>query len=154
MTHPSRHALPSSFSNQPRHSTAFAPDNVIISRNGLCHHTGIVLSSSSAPIWFPTDVWNRNLQELHQTLPPFQPIIPVSLLPYLAFILLTLTFGLAFYFSTSVRPTDLQFMPSCLMISLYSLPKGTVRESAVATLASVLGGFGTVAMFCTVGVYV
>ena len=35
-------------------------------------------------------------------MPPFQPIIPVSLLPYLAFVLLTLTFGLAFYFSTSV----------------------------------------------------
>ncbi|KAF9648544.1 hypothetical protein BDM02DRAFT_3083453, partial [Thelephora ganbajun] len=74
------------------------------------------------------------LQQLHKTLPPFQPIIPVSLLPYLAFILLTLTFGLAFYFST--------------------LPKGTVKESTVAILASVLGGFGTVAMFCTVGVYV
>jgi len=74
------------------------------------------------------------IKQLHKTLPPFQPIIPVSLLPYLAFILLTLTFGLAFYFST--------------------LPRGTVKESTVAVLASVLGGFGTVAMFCTVGVYV
>jgi len=75
-----------------------------------------------------------SIKALHKTLPPFQPIIPVSLLPYLAFILLTLTFGLAFYFST--------------------LPKGMVKESTVAVLASVLGGFGTVAMFCTVGVYV
>ena len=39
-------------------------------------------------------------------------------------------------------------------LSLPSLPKGAVKESTVAILASVLGGFGTVAMFCTVGVYV
>jgi len=43
-----------------------------------------------------------NIQELHGTLPLFRPIIPTSLLPYIAFVLLTLTFGLAFYFSTSV----------------------------------------------------
>jgi len=74
------------------------------------------------------------IRMIHKTLPPFQPIVPVSFLPYIAYILLTLTFGLAFYFST--------------------LPKGTVKESTVAILASILGGFGTVAMFCTVGVYV
>ena len=43
-----------------------------------------------------------DFQKLHQALPPFQPIVPVSFLPYLAYTLLTLTFGLAFYFSTSV----------------------------------------------------
>jgi len=74
------------------------------------------------------------IKTLHKTLPPFQPIVPASVLPYIAYILLTLTFGLAFYFSI--------------------LPKGTVKESTVAILASILGGFGTVAMFCTAGVYV
>ena len=55
----------------------------------------VPISLSTVPVvpdWF----W----QELHKTLPPFKPIIPVSLLPYLAYLLLTLTFGLAFYFST------------------------------------------------------
>jgi len=52
-----------------------------------------------------------------------------------------------------------QLNPKCdilisLSLSLSSLPKGTVKESTVAILASVLGGFGTVAMFCTAGVYV
>lgn len=38
----------------------------------------------------------------------------------------------------------------------HRLPKATlpVREAAVASLASVLGGFGVVALFCSVGVYV
>ncbi|KAG6810365.1 hypothetical protein H0H92_012173 [Tricholoma furcatifolium] len=73
---------------------------------------------------------------LHATLPPFAPIIPVALLPYIAAILLASTFALAFYFST--------------------LPKDTVpiRETAVAATASVLAGFGVVALFCSAGVYV
>ncbi|KAF9466862.1 hypothetical protein BDZ94DRAFT_1305740 [Collybia nuda] len=73
---------------------------------------------------------------LHASLPPFSPIVPVVLLPYLAFILLSATFALAFYFST--------------------LPKDTIplRETAVAATASTLAGFGVVAMFCTAGVYV
>lgn len=39
---------------------------------------------------------------------------------------------------------------------LNSLPKDTVpvREAAVATTASVLGGLGVVALFCSAGVYV
>ncbi|KAK7468419.1 hypothetical protein VKT23_002933 [Stygiomarasmius scandens] len=76
------------------------------------------------------------VKALHHSLPPFQPIISVALLPYIAFLLLALTFALAFYFST--------------------LPKSTIptKEVPVALLASVLGGFGAVAMFCTVGVYV
>lgn len=41
------------------------------------------------------------LQSLHRAIPAFSPFVPVGLLPYLAFILLTATFGLAFYFSTS-----------------------------------------------------
>lgn len=40
------------------------------------------------------------------------------------------------------------------LTSLFSLPKGVIKESKVAILASILGGFGTVAMFCTLGVYV
>ncbi|KAG7450836.1 uncharacterized protein BT62DRAFT_538442 [Guyanagaster necrorhizus] len=76
------------------------------------------------------------LKDLHNILPPFQPIIPVSLLPYIALVLLSATFTLAFYFST--------------------LPKDTIpiREMVVASTASILGGFGVVALFCTVGVYV
>ncbi|KAJ7630314.1 hypothetical protein FB45DRAFT_1027552 [Roridomyces roridus] len=76
------------------------------------------------------------LQSLYIATPAFQPLVPVALLPYLAFFLLLTTFTLGFYVST--------------------LPKDTipVRETAVATLASVLGGFGVVAMFCTAGVYV
>ncbi|KAG6820221.1 hypothetical protein H0H93_003722 [Arthromyces matolae] len=60
----------------------------------------------------------------------------IALLPYIAALLLASTFALAFYFST--------------------LPKDTipVRETVVASTASVLAGFGVVALFCSVGVYV
>jgi hypothetical protein len=36
------------------------------------------------------------------------------------------------------------------------LPKDTIPiyEAVVASIASILGGFGVVALFCTVGVYV
>ncbi|KAI0358867.1 hypothetical protein OH77DRAFT_1493860 [Trametes cingulata] len=76
------------------------------------------------------------VQALHRSAPSFSPYIPVGLLPYIAFLLLGATFALAFYFST--------------------LPKEKIpaRELAVASTASLLGGFGVVAMFCTVGVYV
>jgi len=42
------------------------------------------------------------------------------------------------------------------MLILYRLPKSGVplKELAVASTASVLGGFGVVALFCTAGVYV
>ncbi|KAK7688025.1 hypothetical protein QCA50_008395 [Cerrena zonata] len=78
----------------------------------------------------------ESIQALHKAIPPFSPYIAVGLLPYIAFFLLVATFGLTFYFST--------------------LPKDTIpiREASVATLASVLGGFGVVALFCSVGVYV
>jgi hypothetical protein len=67
---------------------------------------------------------------------PFSPLIPTSSLPYLAAILLLITFTMGFYFST--------------------LPKASIptRELSVALTASVLGGFGVVALFCSVGVYV
>ncbi|KAH9836662.1 uncharacterized protein C8Q71DRAFT_759162 [Rhodofomes roseus] len=71
----------------------------------------------------------------HAALPAFSPSVPAGLLPYLAFLLLTATFALAFYFST--LPKD----------------KIPIREAAVASLASVLGGVGVVALFCTAGVY-
>ncbi|KAH9850591.1 hypothetical protein C2E23DRAFT_887212 [Lenzites betulinus] len=73
---------------------------------------------------------------LHRATPAYAPYVPTALLPYLAFALLAATFALAFYFST--LPKD-------------RLP---VREVAVASTASLLGGFGVVAMFCTAGVYV
>ncbi|KAJ7171560.1 hypothetical protein C8R43DRAFT_978665 [Mycena crocata] len=77
-----------------------------------------------------------DLKSLYTASPAFSSLIPVALLPYIAFILLFTTFTLAFYVST--------------------LPKENipVRETAVASVASILGGFGVVALFCTVGVYV
>ncbi|KAG8220696.1 hypothetical protein J3R82DRAFT_2989 [Butyriboletus roseoflavus] len=76
------------------------------------------------------------VQALHKSLPSFTPYVSASLLPHIALVLLVSTFALAFYFST--------------------LPKDSVpiREAAVASLASILGGFGVVALFCTVGVNV
>ncbi|KIY45813.1 hypothetical protein FISHEDRAFT_76356 [Fistulina hepatica ATCC 64428] len=76
------------------------------------------------------------LATLHRTSPPFSPIVPVGLLPYLAFVLLGATFLLAFY-STVVLKSSL-----------------AAREFPSAALASLLGGFGVVALFCSVGVYV
>nr|GAT50815.1 predicted protein [Mycena chlorophos] len=77
-----------------------------------------------------------SLQSLYTSTPAFAPLIPVGLLPYLAFLLLLSTFTLGFYVST--------------------LPKATVpvHEVGLASLASILGGFGVVALFCSVGVYV
>ncbi|KIM32959.1 hypothetical protein M408DRAFT_14531 [Serendipita vermifera MAFF 305830] len=76
-----------------------------------------------------------SLQSLHESLPPFSPLIPTSLIPIIAWSLLLSSFGLGFYFTT--------------------LPKQSVpvTELLIAIVASILGGFGTVAMFCTVGVY-
>ncbi|KAF9014884.1 hypothetical protein BDQ17DRAFT_134 [Cyathus striatus] len=93
-------------------------------------------------------------QALHASLPPFAPLLPVAFLPFLAFFLLAATFTLAFYFSTYVSPLT----PSLISLTLshFSLPKASIplRESLVATTASILGGFGVVALFCSVGVYV
>ncbi|KIJ58728.1 hypothetical protein HYDPIDRAFT_102086, partial [Hydnomerulius pinastri MD-312] len=68
--------------------------------------------------------------------PPFSPYVSASLLLPIALVCLASTFALAFYFST--------------------LPKDRIplRETAVASMASVLGGFGVVALFCAVGVNV
>jgi len=76
------------------------------------------------------------IQALHRSSPPFSPYIALEFLPGFTLFLLATTFTLAFYFST--------------------LPKHTipVRETVVASIASILGGFGIVALFCTVGVYV
>ncbi|KAH7910022.1 hypothetical protein BJ138DRAFT_1114485 [Hygrophoropsis aurantiaca] len=76
------------------------------------------------------------IQLLHKSLPPFSPYLAASTLPYIALVLLASTFTLAFYFST--------------------LPKDTlpIRETAIASTASILGGFGVVALFCSVGVNV
>ncbi|KAF5312678.1 hypothetical protein D9619_003571 [Psilocybe cf. subviscida] len=76
------------------------------------------------------------VKALHHSLPAFSPLIPTSLLPYIALFTLVPTFVLAFYFST--------------------LPKDrfALREPLVAIVASALGGFGIVATFCAVGVYV
>jgi len=76
------------------------------------------------------------IQALHASLASFAPAISLNLLPYLAFILLTASFLLAFYFTT--------------------LPKHALalQEITVAVTASLLGSFGAVALFCSVGVYV
>ncbi|CAG7847841.1 SubName: Full=Uncharacterized protein {ECO:0000313/EMBL:CCA77868.1} [Serendipita indica DSM 11827] len=77
-----------------------------------------------------------SLQQLHASLPAFAPLISQSLIPYLAWSLLLTSFGLGFYFTTLPK---------------HSVP---VTEILVALVASILGGFGTVAMFCTLGVYI
>ncbi|PPQ73105.1 hypothetical protein CVT24_009441 [Panaeolus cyanescens] len=77
-----------------------------------------------------------DLKTLHYSLPAFQPSIAPNYLPYIAAFCLLPTFALAFYFST---------LPKNLL---------SLKEPAVALLASVLGGFGVVALFCSVGVYV
>ncbi|KAF5382854.1 hypothetical protein D9757_007292 [Collybiopsis confluens] len=66
----------------------------------------------------------ESIKALHSSLPPFQPLIPVALLPYIALILLASTFTFAFYSST--------------------LPKTTIpgQEIPIAVMASILGGFG------------
>ncbi|KAF8961013.1 hypothetical protein BDZ97DRAFT_1830885 [Flammula alnicola] len=78
----------------------------------------------------------QHLKALHHSLPAFSPIVPTSFLPFLAALFLLPTFALAFYFST--LPKD----------------KLALREPLVAILASTLGGFGVVALFCSAGVYV
>lgn len=92
---------------------------------------------------------------LHKTLPPFAPYVSASLLPQIALVLLVSTFALTFYFSTSVHPYSLPVFWE-LMCRSHSLPKDSIpiREGAVASLASILGGFGVVALFCSVGVNV
>jgi hypothetical protein len=45
---------------------------------------------------------SERIQHLHKTVPAFTPYVPAGVLSYLAFILLTATFGLAFYFTTYV----------------------------------------------------
>ncbi|KAG9047566.1 hypothetical protein FS837_001970 [Tulasnella sp. UAMH 9824] len=77
-----------------------------------------------------------DVKTLHATLPPFAPLVPTSLLPYLSLVLLGATFALAFFFTTLPTPA----VPG--------------KELGVASLASVLAGFGIVALFCTAGVYV
>ncbi|EGN92720.1 hypothetical protein SERLA73DRAFT_127311 [Serpula lacrymans var. lacrymans S7.3] len=78
----------------------------------------------------------ETFQALHKTLPSFSPYVAAPFLPYIALAFLSSTFALAFYFST--------------------LPKDTlpVRETIVALIASTLGGFGVVALFCAIGVCV
>lgn len=95
------------------------------------------------------------IQHLHKIVPAFTPYVPVGVLSYLAFVLLTATFGLAFYFTTYV--IILLFILSRISSnSSRSLSKSTIplRESAVAVVASTLAGYGIVALFCSVGVYV
>jgi len=93
-------------------------------------------------------------QALHKSLPAFSPYVPASLLPSIALVLLASTFALAFYFSTYV--TNLHIGNTCSLTHVRSLPKDTLplRETAVASISSILGGFGVVALFCSVGVNV
>lgn len=39
-------------------------------------------------------------QSMHAHMPPFKPLIPTALLPYIAFVLLSSLFLSAFYFTT------------------------------------------------------
>jgi hypothetical protein len=112
----------------------------------------ITNNSRSLIHFYPFIQSNYFAKALHYSLPAFAPIIPTNLLPYLTAALLIPTFALAFYFSTYV-PT---LISSNLSHVLYSIPKHTVPiwETAVASITSILGSFGVVALFCSVGVYV
>ncbi|CAO1616243.1 unnamed protein product [Sympodiomycopsis kandeliae] len=74
--------------------------------------------------------------ELHAKSRPFVPLVPVNSLPYVAFILLLGSFFGAFFFTT--------------------LPKrnALASEIIVALISSLSAGFGVVALFNAVGVYV
>ncbi|KAF8584967.1 hypothetical protein K439DRAFT_1410502 [Ramaria rubella] len=93
-----------------------------------------------------------SIEKLHQSLPPFTPYLSAGLLPYLAFITLVATFALGFYFTTYVGNIR-AWLP---IHTMSRLPKATIpiHEVGVASLASVLAGFGVVALFCSVGVNV
>jgi Oligosaccharyltransferase subunit 5 len=117
-------------------------------------HTSWTTTNSSR--FFDPFLFYYNLttfaKALHYSLPPFAPVIPTNLLPYLTGALLIPTFALAFYFSTYVPP----LISESHSHILFSIPKHTVPvwETVVASIASILGGFGVVALFCSVGVYV
>ena len=137
----------------PRHRNGerdSLPDNVIISRGQLCHNKRISSPSlSTAPGLVSKQhvEISRNFTKLclrsnqssqshcYLTSPSPSSLSP-SVLPF------------TFQRQSSLAYSNSQPHP------LSSLPKGTFHESTVAILASILGGFGTVAMFCTVGVYV
>ncbi|WFD32075.1 hypothetical protein MSPP1_003117 [Malassezia sp. CBS 17886] len=75
---------------------------------------------------------NRSFQDL----PALVPAVPTALMPYLAGALLGVSFFLAFYFT---------------MIPARGF---TVKEPIVAISGSLCAGFGVVALFNAVGVYV
>ncbi|GAA5840150.1 hypothetical protein JCM11251_000617 [Rhodosporidiobolus azoricus] len=76
-------------------------------------------------------------QSLYAFSAPFEPFLPTTSLSSAAVFCLTLCFVLSFYFST-LRSTGKN--SSALPVEL-----------GVAAMASVVGGFGTVLFFCTVG---
>ena len=113
-------------------------------------HAGTSVSTHARP-----SLTHHAAKALHKSLPPFTPYVSASLLPQIALVLLVSTFVLTFYFSMSVHPYSLPVFWG-LMYRSHSLPKDSIpiREGAVASLASILGGFGVVALFCSVGVNV
>jgi len=90
------------------------------------------------------------LQALHASLPPFEPM---RFLPLIAWSLLLPAFSLAFYFTTyvSLFPYPLSSARQSHHFPPRNLPKKglPLHEIAVALIASLLGGFRTVAMFRT-----
>ena len=83
----------------------------------------------------------RSSQQLSSHLSPGHSFSPPSLL-------------LSTLLRTYLIPARHVTFSSCFLPT--SLPKKglPLKETAVALVASILGGFGTVAMFCTLGVYV
>jgi len=76
------------------------------------------------------------LQSVFRSSPVFAPPIPLSLLPYLSTIFLFLAFVMGFY-STTIKSKGV-----------------SAKELAVAALASLFAGFGTVALFASSGVII
>ncbi|SPO37869.1 uncharacterized protein PSFLO_03346 [Pseudozyma flocculosa] len=102
---------------------------------------------------------HQELAALHAAAPSFVPSIPVTSLPYIAFILLASAFLSAFYFTThadSFVPHPSAIVRARARARLDRLPKRslTPTEVTVALLASLEVGFGVVALFNAVGVYV
>ena len=73
-----------------------------MSDNNVATATYASVKVCELPIFFPLSSCYRH-QHLHKVVPAFSPYVPVGFLSYLAFVLLTATFGLAFYFTTYVK---------------------------------------------------
>jgi hypothetical protein len=104
-------------------------------------------------------------QSLHGSLPAFSPVIPTSVLPFIALLFLSAFFALTFTFTAYVLSDCFRHWRSAgapwrWLLEMYGtharLPKSRnpLPELGTGLLASGFAGLGLVALFCTLGVYV